>query len=390
MTSKTPAAFQAKQAKKRLKEFSAELEASINHAIKSNPYRKTTVIGFHWDNDDMGVEPLEKELLEVFRSAYQFDTDSFTIPTLPPHEAQFRLLERLVSWSRQNSGEDTLRILVYSGHANSTGTAARTWNLGGKCDQQTGTLQGPTVDWWAIRGYLEQYAGEICYIFDCCSAGSGALSAYDGAEFMAASVWDQAATANLQFSFTQILIDELRLLKGQSTTLASIYARIFRFAQQNQVGAAPIHIPKLNTPSVTIGKNRAQVFTRSLDQNTHHVLLSVKVREDVPLQISQWNDWLTRNIPADVLSAHVTIEAAFQGSGLLLFTVPVEVWTMMPANDPAYTFIGHVKSHNLLSQPLTQPTSLPMRFPPLSGRENQPPRSPDRKSLDVAGRSAFR
>jgi hypothetical protein len=127
MTSKTPAAFQAHQARKHLNQFSADLETSINHAIKFNPYRKTAVIAFHWENDDIGVQPLERELLGVFRSAYGFETESFSIPL---QESQFKLLEYLVSWSRRNSGEDTLRIFVYSGHASSAGTVANRWDLG--------------------------------------------------------------------------------------------------------------------------------------------------------------------------------------------------------------------------------------------------------------------
>jgi hypothetical protein len=95
---------------------------------------------------------------------------------------------------------------------------------------------GPRLNWWDIRGNSEYYTGDICYLFDCCSAGSGALAAYNGAEFMAASVWDAAATSNVRFSFTRILIDELRQLNGQAETLACIYARISRYAQQNQIG----------------------------------------------------------------------------------------------------------------------------------------------------------
>ncbi|GFG25712.1 unnamed protein product [Aspergillus udagawae] len=384
MNSKAPAAFQAHQVRKRLDQFSADLEASINHATKFSQYRKTAVIAFHWENDDIGVEPLERDLLDVFKSVYGFETESFSIPL---YDSQLKLLERLVSWSRRNLGEDTLRIYIYSGHASSTGTVASHWYLSGRYNPITGSIVGPCLNWWDIRGNLEQITGDICYLFDCCSAGSGALGAYNGAEFMAASVWDAAATSNVHFSFTRILIDELRQLNGQAETLACIYARIFRYAQQIQIGASPVHIPKQNSPSVTIGRNRSRPVTRSSERDSYRVLLSVKVRDEIPPDSTQWKEWLTRNIPANVISAKVTIEGAFRGSSLLLFTVPVEVWTMMPVNDPSYTFIGHVNSPNVLSQKLTQTTTLPMRFPPLSGAENQPPRGPDRKSLGSPGRA---
>lgn len=125
-TSKTPDSFQAHQARKRLDQFSSDLETAINHATQLKSYRKTAVIAFHWENDDIGVEPLERELLDVFKSVYGFETESFTIPLV---ESQFKLLEHLVSWSRRSSGEDTLRIYVYSGHAEFVGTVASRWDL---------------------------------------------------------------------------------------------------------------------------------------------------------------------------------------------------------------------------------------------------------------------
>lgn len=48
---------------------------------------------------------------------------------IPLTESQFKLLERLVSWSRRSSGEDTLRIFVYSGHAGFAGTVTSRWDL---------------------------------------------------------------------------------------------------------------------------------------------------------------------------------------------------------------------------------------------------------------------
>lgn len=75
-TSITPDSFQAHQARKRLDQFSTDLETAINHATKSKPYRKAAVIVFHWENDDMGVKPLERELLDVFKSVNGFETES--------------------------------------------------------------------------------------------------------------------------------------------------------------------------------------------------------------------------------------------------------------------------------------------------------------------------
>ncbi|KAJ5469477.1 hypothetical protein N7539_009095 [Penicillium diatomitis] len=70
-------------------------------------------------------------------------------------------------------------------------------------------LRGPLLSWWFIRECLERVPGEMCYIFDCCSAGLEALATYEGAECLAATAWDQKAAATLQYPFTQVVIPRL-------------------------------------------------------------------------------------------------------------------------------------------------------------------------------------
>jgi hypothetical protein len=183
---------------------------------------------------------------------------------------------------------------------------------------------------------------------------------------MAACPWDQTATAILDISFTRILIDTLRALNDQPQTLATIYSRMFRFAQETHIGACPVHVPKTGSRSVTIGRSLAtQRVSRSMNQNSYRVLISVRVRGDVPQDRAQWTAWLARNIPHGILSTDVALEGSFHGSGTMLVTVPVEIWTMLPRDDPAYTFIAHVSTHNLLQ--LTGATTLPIRSPPPFG-----------------------
>lgn len=372
-SSRPPASYQIAESEKKIAQFSTDLELAINGATKFRPYRRSAVLAFHWQNDDIGVQDLENELLHVFSSIYGFWAESFTIPADEeyPLDNRLALTNKLNSWSKEHSGKDTLRIVVYSGHASSADTTDDHWNLAGQCDQNTGHLRGPTLDWWQVRQFAEQHPGDLCYIFDCCSAASGTLVAYEGAEFMAASAWESNATSHPDFSFTRVLIDELRQLNGRWETIAGIYARIFRYAQQNQVGAAPVHIPKLNTPSVTIGRGLSRAVTRRAERESHRVLLSVKVRDDIPLDLTKWKDWLTRNLPPGILSTTVTVEGAFRGSSLLLFSIPIEVWTMMPAQDESYSFVGHVTSGNLLNH-------LPMQISTPSGNENQLPERPKR------------
>ncbi|CAI7637536.1 unnamed protein product [Penicillium bialowiezense] len=71
------------------------------------------------------------------------------------------------------------------------------------------------------------------------------------------------------------------------------------------------------------------------------VLLSVKVRATLPHDTTVLQGWLKSHIPPDVVDANVTVQAVFQGSCLLLLTLPTELWIMLPRNNGAYTFVAH-------------------------------------------------
>lgn len=233
---------------------------------------------------------------------------------------------------------------------------------------------GPRVDWFEMKSGIETKEGDICYIFDCCSAASLALR--EGPETLAASGWDQTAGSSLNFSFTQAFIDALVDLDGKPDTLAGIFAQIFRHAYQNQASSCPVHIPKLGSPSVTIaplGSGPGPV-TRSQARTEHRVLLSVSLdRCPTPLDLGNWKKWLVHNIPSEVVSVDVKIESVFKGSGVFLITVPVEIWTMLPSNDPSIRFVAHVSSNNILPE-LEGPaqSTLPLRPPRPADKENQP------------------
>jgi hypothetical protein len=125
-SSKAPAAFDAGEPTKNVKDFATDLQVAMNNAITFRPYKKTGVFAFHWGNDDIGVRPLEQELLKTFREQYGFSTTSYTVPLV---DSQITLAERLIAWSKDFREENTLRIVVYSGHAANTSASAIHWNL---------------------------------------------------------------------------------------------------------------------------------------------------------------------------------------------------------------------------------------------------------------------
>lgn len=67
---------------------------------------------------------------------------------------------------------------MYSGHASNSGRTAWDWLLAGpgrRSSPITHKPIDPTVNWWCLRSLLEEYAGDVCYIFDSCSARSGVI-----------------------------------------------------------------------------------------------------------------------------------------------------------------------------------------------------------------------
>ncbi|KAE8316946.1 hypothetical protein BDV41DRAFT_573446 [Aspergillus transmontanensis] len=219
------------QQPQRLQVFGSNLRKALDTVTPTAQvyYRDVSVLALHWQNDDMGVNRLESELLNIFAGVYNFRTESYQIPVLR------------------------------SGRANAAGC-----------------LVGPSIDWGRISGVIDTEEGDAPYIFDCCSAASVAMET--GPETIAASGWEQTATANLRFSLTQVFINTLNDLRGSPETVAGIYARLFRNAYQNQIGACPVHIPKEGSPIITPQKlqpREVQRLQTSKAYGSIRVLISV-------------------------------------------------------------------------------------------------------------------
>jgi ribosomal protein S10 len=253
-----------------------------------------------------------------------------------------------------------------------------------------------------MRTSLETAVGDVLYILDTCFAASAAI--YDGPEVLAAVSWGDVAAANLQTSFTRMLIDELKALDGAPCPVARIYSSIHRNAITNNLERGPVHIPKKGKESIVLTKMHGpkqrkpeSYITRkrridAFDPSENRVLIAVNLQDNIHMpDMEEWKNWLTTNIPSHILSSDITIEAVFHGSSsVLLVTLPVEVWTMLPADEEAYNFITFVQSNNILPQ-LAPAVSTPLAFrPAIPGRENQPPAHKRGQSYGSSSRSEER
>jgi hypothetical protein len=81
------------------------------------------------------------------------------------------------------------------------------------------------------------------------------------------------------------------------------------------------------------------------DISKHKILISVLVGEDYRDNVETFSAWI-RKIPGTVASVYV--EAVFDHrSTLLLVSMPVAVWDLLPSNS-AYSVVGYVGFRNLL------------------------------------------
>lgn len=83
------------------------------------------------------------------------------------------------------------------------------------------------------------------------------------------------------------------------------------------------------------------------NESVPHVMISLALEEDQNLNIDDWERWLA-TIPA--LAKYVRVQGVFKShSTLLLLSLPVMVWDMLPDNR-ACNFIAFIRSNNLVAQ----------------------------------------
>ncbi|KAJ0414482.1 hypothetical protein BJY00DRAFT_318742 [Aspergillus carlsbadensis] len=312
-SSKPRDSYRVAKTSKRFQDFAGDLEAALHASLPcpQSPYTRVSVLAMHWENDDIGVVPHETELLDVFSKIYGYETESYMIPTVI---AQAAIQAKLSAWTMAKEGDGTLRIIIYSGHASSgEGTADNEWYFGGRADRW-GDIAGSRVPRHRARVTAEAGRGDVCYILDCCFAGSAAV--YNGPEVMCATGWQQNASDGLDGSLTRD-------------------GTLFRNACYRQVGVYPLHIQEKGKRSITLAK---------MGGNEHRVLLSVHLKDD-NADIEAWNRWLGTNL------RQVKIESVLGSSSttVALVSLPLEVWTMLDATDEAFAFVAHLSPSFLAS-----------------------------------------
>jgi hypothetical protein len=237
-----------------------------------------------------------------------------------------------------------------------------------------------------IASLLELSEGDVLYIIDACYSCSVAVD--NPRETLAASAIEMtsdARTKGLQ-SFTQAFCQTIRA-DPSPATVAQIHTRLLSQWQDESKGnylqTTPVHkaVASFDKPSIILTPWNVPPATLKPDQSdTAKVLITVKLDDRIPPNLAEWRNWLRGQIPTNV--AKIEVEGVFEGnSKVVLLRLPVAIWDMLPDHD-AYSFVGYVRSSNLVVKELetalsavsTSSFSLPttLRNPK---KENIPPGS---------------
>lgn len=245
---------------------------------------------------------------------------------------------------------------------------------------------------------LGSAVSDVLILLDCCasggSRGSRGFATRGSKELIAACGFETSSPAPGKHSFTRNLIEELWDLSQHGPfTVAYLHDRIsarlqhwspyfdadnlkrrdaegrdierrnapVHFFLNGQVDQSSIVLRPLPARSSSVGvgedpkdsdgvSSKRAKLTASSSVNHPKILISVVFRESYKANAAAFFSWL-RRLPGSAES--VRVEAVFDhGSSLLLVSMPVAVWDLLPSH-PAYSFVGFVRSENLLLSPVS-------------------------------------
>ncbi|KAI1335103.1 hypothetical protein F5Y15DRAFT_256349 [Xylariaceae sp. FL0016] len=380
---------------KRLPEFARTLEESAVRAFpnqrSSQRYKKVHVLLLHWSSDDLFVFPELEDLETCFRQDYNFETETFPIPS---DNAHLDLMLKIGAMVKEQESTDTLIVVYYGGHARIDESRQSTWCA-------TRSSDSPWLQWSAIQTLLERSLSDVLILLDCC-AGAASATFPNGnsiTETISASSWDAIAPNPGRYSFSNALIEVLQEWKRRTFSAAMLHAEVLaRLKHPRPIMLNGKHFEARSTPvyfMMTANHKAPSIeFSRvspagtrppspSLDayasespagrsaglqditgsepnEDVPHVMISLALEDNQSLNINEWEHWLS-TIPS--LAKYVKVQGVFKShSTLLLLSLPVMVWDLLPENH-ACNFIAFIRSNNLMTQHQVTPPVVEEQVP---------------------------
>lgn len=363
-------------------DFSRHLSRAAKSVLPrvSRRHSGTFVLLLQWKDDDLGTETEVNDLEEVFRDVYHYNTERYLIPS---HNSAHQLEYKLNDFRRAYDNGTNLLILYYGGHGFlDHGRPSRSF-------WQANLNSGARLLWSDLQGVLERAHSDVVFILDCCFAATAARCAASKEGLWACN--SEATTTGVNDnSFTRNLIQELNLLATSRFNIAMLHARLMKRYRKpgphmlltepwytylgdvaipsvELVPQSPIQMSSASNATLPAeaqnqtSNESSAVAPLTIDQSMTETLVLLAVRlkdtERIP-KLSSWQDWCHNLAPNDIDSIHalgrlqkrdlVRLEAHFlSNSALILVSMPIFIWDRLPSN-PSYTFIGFIKSTNLL------------------------------------------
>ncbi|KAJ9243813.1 hypothetical protein DTO280E4_3006 [Paecilomyces variotii] len=339
---------------KEFKHAVEKIESAVQNALTSDKkYENVGVLSLRWVNDDLNLGQIETELLDTFKTTFNYATESYIIPATSYNAAATGVKRKLGSFMAKYDNASSLAIVIYQGHSHYAqhGIVPQQLVLFGSSNPAA-----PAIPWSFIEANLS-IEGDTLAILDSCFSSAAAMTGLN-TEYLVASAFESPASAIIQRSFTRRLIDLFKSQINPEMTVAQIHAKLVN--QANQPGSGLdytfVHIACDNKQSITLRPLRHMprelaALKKGDELADGKVLVSVLLegKTSIP-SVSEWETWLARAIPEDV--ADIKIEAVFEtGSALCLMTMPIAVFDMLKGHnhEGAYGFVAYVESNNLMN-----------------------------------------
>ncbi|RYO84543.1 hypothetical protein DL766_004503 [Monosporascus sp. MC13-8B] len=288
---------------KHLPDFARTLEDSAARAFPncghSQRYKKVHALLLHWKCDDLFVLPELEDLETCFREDYNFETETFSIPS---DNAHLDLMLKIGAMIKEYESQDTLFIVYYGGHARIDNSRQSTWCANRSSDSP----------WLHIT------------------------------ETISASSWDAIAPDPGRYSFTSALIEVLQEWKDRTFSAAMVHAEVLarlkhprperRNGKHFEARSTPVHFMMTanhRAPSIEISRTVScdmrppsppqelmfedsssagryagpqEIIGSEPSEDVPHVMISLALEDDQRLNINDWEHWL-QSIPA--IAKHV-------------------------------------------------------------------------------------
>ncbi|GKT60792.1 C2H2 finger domain-containing protein [Colletotrichum tofieldiae] len=359
----------------------------IQRQTERAPYDNVSVLLLRWE-EDTSVEADLTAMENILRSAYNFRTDRWVIPTVP--NPSIKLGVQMASFLEQARANHLL-IIYYAGY---------------------GYVGSDNQLYWACNtredaAKLKWDGSDILLLLDTCSVRDVPVSGSHGIkQAIAACGPEQNPREAAGKSFTYHLIEALHKMStaGRPFSVPRLHEEVVQLKQQESAqavkltnGASKTPPPSTQlpicftlTPSKGQSLSLAPLPARSLQQQSPRngtegdaqtrtsredqlidpesvtdlrfdearVLVCTTFVGDASPDMSFFNSWLHNTPP---LAAKIEVEGMFLGPPtMLLISMPHSIWNVVQ-HDKVCCFLGYITSHNMIQlyQKLKGSTGIP-------------------------------